>query len=128
MHLLVLGAGLQGSACAFDLLQQPDVAEVRIADLKVDALPSFLSPYVGERLIPMTLDVRDPSAVRDAMRGCNAAMSAIPYYFNLDLARIAGFAARDRPAVDARPREVDPKLDTAGLCLQHRLTHQVAQS
>lgn len=89
MRMLVLGAGLQGSACAFDLLQQPDVTEVRIADLKVDALPGFLAPYVGRRLTPVTLDVRDPEAVRQAMRGCNAAMSAIPYYFNLDLAKLA---------------------------------------
>ena len=27
MRMLVLGAGLQGSACAFDLLQNPDVRE-----------------------------------------------------------------------------------------------------
>ena len=33
MRMLVLGAGLQGSACAFDLLQNPDVTEVRLADL-----------------------------------------------------------------------------------------------
>ncbi|MEP7344054.1 MAG: saccharopine dehydrogenase C-terminal domain-containing protein, partial [Gemmatimonadaceae bacterium] len=89
MRMLVLGAGLQGSACAFDLLQQSDVTEVRIADLKVAALPEFLKPYLGNRLTPVTLDVQDPDAVRDAMRGCNAAMSAIPYYFNLNLAKLA---------------------------------------
>ncbi len=89
MRMLVLGAGLQGSACAFDLLQQPDVTEVRIADLKVIALPEFLTPHVGKRLTPMVLDVRDPDEVRAAMRGCSAVMSAIPYYFNLNLARLA---------------------------------------
>ena len=30
MKMLVLGAGLQGSACAFDLLQNPAVQEVRL--------------------------------------------------------------------------------------------------
>ena len=89
MRMLVLGAGLQGSACAFDLLQQPDVTEVSIADLKVDALPGFLAPYVWQRLRPVALDVRDRDAVRDAMRGCGAVMSAIPYYFNLDLTKLA---------------------------------------
>ena len=89
MRMLVLGAGLQGSACAFDLLQQSDVTEVRIADLKVDALPDFLAPYVGKRLKPLVLDVQDPDAVRHAMGGCSAAMSAIPYYFNLNLAKLA---------------------------------------
>jgi lysine 6-dehydrogenase len=80
--MLVLGAGLQGSACAYDLLQNPDVEEVRLADLRVDRLPEFLTPYVGKRLIPTRLDVRDASAVRAFFALGDAAMSAIPYYFN----------------------------------------------
>jgi len=89
MRMLVLGAGLQGSACAFDLLQQPDVQEVRIADLHVDHLPPFLTPYLGGRLVPTALDVRDRDAVLAAMRGVTAVMSAIPYYFNESLATLA---------------------------------------
>src|SRR5687767_723131 len=89
MRMLVLGAGLQGSACAYDLLQNPDVTEVRLADLHVDHLPRFLGPYSGPRLIPTPLDVRDREAVGALMRECDAVMSAIPYYFNLELARQA---------------------------------------
>ena len=84
--MLVLGAGLQGSACAFDLLQNPAVTQVRLADLRLDRLPEFLAPYSGERLVPTPLDVRDIEAVRGVMRDCDAVMSAIPYYFNLPLA------------------------------------------
>jgi lysine 6-dehydrogenase len=89
MRMLVLGAGLQGSACAYDLLQNPDVTEVRLADLDVGHIAEFLKPYMGKRLTPTPLDVRDADAVRAAMRGCSAVMSAIPYYFNLDLATLA---------------------------------------
>jgi lysine 6-dehydrogenase len=89
MRMLVLGAGLQGSACAYDLLQNPDVTEVRLADLHIDRLADFLKPYSGKRLIPTPLDVRDADAVRALMRGCDAVMSAIPYYFNLDMAKYA---------------------------------------
>ena len=89
MHMLVLGAGLQGTACAYDLLQNPDVTEVRLADIRIDHLPDFLAPYSGARLIPTHVDVREQEAVRALMREADAAMSAIPYYFNLDLARIA---------------------------------------
>lgn len=89
MRMLVLGAGLQGSACAFDLLQHADVKEVRLADLHVDHLPPFLAPYVGGRLVPTVLDVRDREAVLAQMRECNAVMSAIPYYFNESLAQLA---------------------------------------
>jgi lysine 6-dehydrogenase len=87
--MLVLGAGLQGSACAYDLLQDKDVEEVRLADVHVGHLPEFLAPLSGHRLIPTTLDVRDHEAVLGAMRQCDAVMSAIPYYFNFDMARLA---------------------------------------
>ncbi|MDQ6873253.1 MAG: saccharopine dehydrogenase NADP-binding domain-containing protein, partial [Gemmatimonadota bacterium] len=87
--MLVLGAGLQGSACAYDLLQNPEVKEVRLADLHTDHLAPFLSLYSGKRLIFTPLDVRDKEAVLALMRQCDAAMSAIPYYFNYDLAALA---------------------------------------
>jgi len=89
MRMLVLGAGLQGSACAYDLLQNPDVNEVRLADLNISHIPDFLAPYSGKRLVPTHLDVRDRAAVLAVMRESDAVMSATPYYFNLDLARLA---------------------------------------
>ena len=89
MRMLVLGAGLQGSACAFDLLRDKEVEQVRLADLKISHLPDFLAPYSGRRLLPTPLDVRDVDAVRALMRECDAVMSAIPYYFNFEMARLA---------------------------------------
>jgi lysine 6-dehydrogenase len=86
MKMLVLGAGLQGSACAYDLLQNEEVSEVRLADLHTAHLPDFLAHYSGKRLIPTPLDVRDADAVSALMRESDAVMSAIPYYFNLELA------------------------------------------
>ena len=90
MRFLVLGAGLQGSAVAFDLLQNPEVKEVRLADLRVDALRPFLAPYATDpRLETRALDVKDGAAVRRAMAGVDAALSAVPYYLNADLAKHA---------------------------------------
>ncbi|MFL5466173.1 MAG: saccharopine dehydrogenase family protein [Gemmatimonadaceae bacterium] len=89
MRMLVLGAGLQGSACAYDLLKNPDVKEVRLADLHTGHLEPFLAPFSGDRLIFTTLDVRDRDATLALMRQCDAVMSAIPYYFNYDLAALA---------------------------------------
>ncbi len=89
MKMLVLGAGYQGSACAYDLLQNPEVTEVRLADLHTEHLAEFLSPYSGNRLIFTPLDVRNTEAVNALMRECDAVMSAIPYYFNFELAQQA---------------------------------------
>ncbi len=87
--MLVLGAGLQGSACAYDLLQQADVTEVRLADKSVDHLPEFLNPYVGGKLKTMALDVTDKAAVRTVMDGVTAVMCAVPYYFNMPMTEAA---------------------------------------
>ncbi|MGI8619467.1 MAG: saccharopine dehydrogenase family protein [Gemmatimonadaceae bacterium] len=89
MRLLVLGAGLQGSACAYDLLRNPDVEQVRLADISIEHVRDFLGPDSGKRLIPTPLDVRNTEAVRALMTGCDAVMSAIPYYFNVELAKMA---------------------------------------
>ena len=89
MRMLVLGGGLQGSACAYDLLQDKEVTEVRLADHHLGHIPEFLAPYSGPRLLPTLLDVRDHEAVLSVMRQSDAVMSAIPYYFNYDLAKLA---------------------------------------
>lgn len=86
MRMLVLGAGMQGSACAYDLLSNTD-HEVVIADLHPDHLPPFLRPYQGsERLTLVRLDANDRAAVRGVMKGAAAVMSAFPYYLNLGMA------------------------------------------
>ncbi len=89
MHMLVLGAGLQGSACAYDLLQQPAVERVTIADLKLERIPTFLKPHVGKRLALLQLDVQDGAALRKAIAGHAAVQNAAPYYFNLEVSRAA---------------------------------------
>jgi lysine 6-dehydrogenase len=89
MKMLVLGAGLQGCACAYDLLQQPGVSQVTLADLRPDTLPPFLSGDWKGRLRQVRLDVTDLAAVQETMRGHAAVMSAIPYYYNGPMARAA---------------------------------------
>src|SRR5829696_788864 len=91
MKMLVLGAGLQGCACAYDLLQNPAVTQVTLADLRPDNLPPFLAER-GDwdgRLRTVRLDVTDPVAVQETLRGQTAVMSAIPYYYNGPMARAA---------------------------------------
>lgn len=90
MRFVVLGAGLQGSACAFDLLRNTDVEKVVLADLDVSSLPAFLDPYGQDpRLETVTLDARDEDGVRNVLKGAVACMNALPYYFNFEMARLA---------------------------------------
>jgi lysine 6-dehydrogenase len=85
MRMLVLGAGQQGTACAYDLLTHTD-SDVVLADLNVDSLPAFLQPHLGGRLTTRQVDANDRAAVREIMQGVTATMSAFPYYFNLGMA------------------------------------------
>jgi len=90
MKMLVLGAGLQGSACAFDLLRNDAVHSVTVADLRVDELPPFLERMRSDDRLRLTeLDARDEAAVLALMRDADACMNALPYYFNADMARLA---------------------------------------
>ncbi len=89
MRMLVLGAGLQGSACAYDLLQRPDVERVTLADLHPNRAAPFLKKKKHKRLVTARLDARRVTQLKKLMRGHDAVMNALPYYFNYPVAKTA---------------------------------------
>jgi lysine 6-dehydrogenase len=89
MKMLVLGAGLQGCACTFDLLGDPEVTRVTLADLQPERRARFLAKREDARCHAITLDVTDHAAVLEVMRQHDAVLSAIPYYFNGPMATLA---------------------------------------
>ena len=121
MRMLVLGAGLQGCACAYDLLQNPGVERVTLADLRPGRLPKFLAGEWGGRLQVLRLDVSDSRAVRDAFTGQAAVMSAIPYYYNGALARSAVDAGchfsdlGGNTEIVLEQKKLDPEARTRGV-------------
>lgn len=89
MKVLVLGGGAQGSACAFDLVRSDEVTEVAVADLSVARPAAFLRPHMGTRLGLHELDASDGAALRRTMTGFDVVACALPYHFNLEVARAA---------------------------------------
>jgi lysine 6-dehydrogenase len=90
MRFVILGAGLQGSACAFDLLNSGAASSVVLADMNPAALPPFLDRFRDDdRLETVLLDARDHDAVARLLDGAVACMNALPYYFNYDMARLS---------------------------------------
>jgi lysine 6-dehydrogenase len=87
MRILVLGAGLQGSACAYDLLRQEDVESVTLADIDPDRAAAFLGE--DDRLRKVRADFADGAEVDALMAAHDIALSAAPYYFNGPLAAAA---------------------------------------
>ena len=87
MKLVVLGAGRQGLACAYDLLRHAE-GEVLLADRDEIALPRFLAGF-GERLRLLRLDVLDRSALGKTLSGATAVCNAAPYFLSLPITRAA---------------------------------------
>jgi lysine 6-dehydrogenase len=88
MKLLVLGAGLQGSAAAYNLLQHREVEQVTLADHEPGPLPGFLEAS-RQGLHAVALDANDFGALVALMRGHAAVLCALPYYFSEPVTRAA---------------------------------------
>jgi lysine 6-dehydrogenase len=88
MKFLVLGAGLQGNACAYNLLQHQAVSRVTLADAVEGTLAAFL-PAQDDRLQIETVDATDTARVLEVMRGHDAVLCALPYYFNEPMTGLA---------------------------------------
>ena len=90
---VVLGAGRQGTAAAYDLARHGDAAQVVIADLdlaQAQRAAGRVNDLLGDDVASASsVDVRDEAAVARALRGAAAAVSAVPYHFNLGIARAA---------------------------------------
>ncbi len=113
MDMLVLGGGLQGSACAHDLLRQEDVDRVTVADVEPDGLPDFLLP-ADPRLEAAAVDFEDEAAVGELMAAHDVVLSAAPYRFNAELARLAVDAGVDYSDLGGNTEIVFRQLEMDG--------------
>jgi lysine 6-dehydrogenase len=89
MKLLVLGAGLQGGAAAFDLLRNPDVERLGLADLDGERLEQARSRLGDKRLETHEVDVGDSEQMTELLGQYDACLSAVNYWYNLELTRAA---------------------------------------
>ncbi|MDH3403080.1 MAG: saccharopine dehydrogenase NADP-binding domain-containing protein [Acidobacteriota bacterium] len=94
---VVLGGGRQGTAAAYDLIRHGGALEVLIADADeaaARAAAARVDGLVGRRAaVARALDVRDGDAVAAVLGEYDCCLSAVPYYYNLEVAR-AALAAR----------------------------------
>jgi lysine 6-dehydrogenase len=89
MRVVLLGAGLQAQAACHDLVRQPDLTEITVADSDPDRAEALARRWGDRRVRPVRLDAADPGAAARVLEGARAALSAVPYRFNAGLARAA---------------------------------------
>ena len=90
---LILGAGRQGVAAAFDLAKFGEADRIHL----VDSAPQFarraarrVNELVGRGVCSAgKLEADDERSVARVMLGFNAALSAVPYFLNVGLSRAA---------------------------------------
>ena len=90
MKYLLLGAGLQGAAIAFDLLRHAeDTTGLTVVDADDAALQRLADWLTDDRLQTVACDVQDAAAVAPLMAAADVAISAVNYWFNATLASLA---------------------------------------
>jgi len=121
---LLLGAGLQGTAIAHDLLHHADgTTDLMVVDGSQDALDSLRDRLDDARLRTSCLDVQDADALAPHFEKAQVAISAVNYWYNAGLA--AGAVAGRCHFLDlggnndivAREFELDAEARAAGVTI-----------
>jgi len=90
---LILGAGRQGVAAAYDLARHGAADALVLADVTpsvAEGAAARLNVLLGRAVArPLTLDATDGEAVRRALEGIDGVLSCVPYACNLELTRAA---------------------------------------
>jgi lysine 6-dehydrogenase len=89
----VLGAGRQGTAAAYDMARWGQAGRVVLADHDLEVAQRAaqrVNQLVGSPVAEaVQVDVTDLGAVERVLTGVDAFLSAVPYYYNLDITRVA---------------------------------------
>src|SRR5689334_1210296 len=88
MNYLVIGAGMMGSAMAYDLAHSPNVERVYLADID-GKRAADVAKSIGPSVHPLTLDTGNHGDVVAAMKNMNAAIGATSYMHNVGLTKAA---------------------------------------
>lgn len=89
----ILGAGRQGTAAAYDLARFGEAGSILLTDLNPQIAAQAaerVNRLVGKPIARgIALDVRNTGELRLFLSQVDAALSAVPYYFNLEITRAA---------------------------------------
>jgi len=89
----VLGAGRQGTAAAYDMARFGDAVRVKVGDLDREAAKraaTRVNTLAGREIAhPFVVDAADAAAVRTFLEDVDSFLSAVPYWLNPAIARVA---------------------------------------
>ena len=83
MKIAVIGAGLMGRAAVYDLAQNDSVENIGLFDTDEKLAAEVATKYGYGKASALKLDAGDETAAVAALQGYEAAISCIPYRYNL---------------------------------------------
>lgn len=93
---VILGAGRQGTACAYDLALFGEAERIILADAKeavamksIERLRRLLPSSHPVKFEPAAVQVENHDSLVNVLRGATVGVSAVPYYYNPKVARSA---------------------------------------
>jgi len=86
MNALVLGSGMMGYAATYDLVKSGMFAKVYVGDIDAEKLDR-VSKHTGAETIKV--NVNKTESIKQAFKMADVVLSAVPYFYNLKLTRIA---------------------------------------
>jgi lysine 6-dehydrogenase len=93
MKLLVIGSGMMGSSAAYDMARCARVESVTLADADTkrakNAAARINKLSKTKKVRAAGIDASSQRAATKLMKGHDGALSAVPYYYNLGLAKAA---------------------------------------
>jgi lysine 6-dehydrogenase len=93
MKLLVIGSGMMGSAAAYDMARQGQVDSVTLADSdlkRAKDVAARVNRITNDKKVrAVALDAAKEKDAARLMKGHDGALSAVPYFLNLGLAKAA---------------------------------------
>ena len=89
MRIAVLGAGKMGQGAGFDLVRSPQVEEVLLVDRERGRARGLADWLKSPKVKPVLADVQSSAGMVELLQGCDAALSCLPYRFNLTVAKCA---------------------------------------
>jgi len=89
----IIGSGKQGTASAYDLIKFGNAEKILLIDNNLENAENSankLSKLTNTNIcVPLKIDVKNKSELNKNLMGINSIISGVPYYYNLDLTKIA---------------------------------------
>ncbi|NOZ00093.1 MAG: hypothetical protein GXP40_12975 [Chloroflexi bacterium] len=88
---IIIGAGRQGTAAAYDLAKFGEASQVILVDNRLDAAQraaARVNRLIGREVASaVQADASDAAGLDSILAGADVALSAVPYYFNLEISK-----------------------------------------